>query len=121
MTITAAYAGATRTTTLTVNPPGQTATLTVTATGRSGERVTSSPAGINVTVGRQRVGVVQHRDLDHAERLERSRRDLVGRLLERRRQAEDVHVHPQEQRDGHCERAVMFSRCVASGFSRKDA
>ena len=27
------------------------ATLTVTATGRSGERVTSSPAGINVTVG----------------------------------------------------------------------
>jgi hypothetical protein len=25
--------------------------LTVTATGRSGERVTSSPAGINVTVG----------------------------------------------------------------------
>jgi len=32
-------------------PPGQTATLTVTATGRSGERVTSSPAGINVAVG----------------------------------------------------------------------
>jgi hypothetical protein len=26
-------------------------TLTVTATGRSGERVVSSPAGINVTVG----------------------------------------------------------------------
>ena len=32
-------------------PPGQPATLTVTATGRSGERVTSSPAGINVAVG----------------------------------------------------------------------
>jgi hypothetical protein len=32
-------------------PEGQTATLTVTATGRSGERVTSSPAGINVAVG----------------------------------------------------------------------
>jgi hypothetical protein len=32
-------------------PPGQTAILTVTATGRSGSRVTSSPAGINVAVG----------------------------------------------------------------------
>jgi hypothetical protein len=31
--------------------PPTTASLTVTATGRSGERVTSSPAGINVTVG----------------------------------------------------------------------
>ena len=36
---------------LTVNPPGQAATLTVTATGRSGERVISSPTGISVTVG----------------------------------------------------------------------
>jgi hypothetical protein len=36
---------------LTVTPPGQAVTLTVTATGRSGERVTSSPAGINVSVG----------------------------------------------------------------------
>ena len=32
-------------------PPPSQATLTVTATGRSGERVTSSPAGINVAVG----------------------------------------------------------------------
>jgi hypothetical protein len=32
-------------------PPPGTATLTVTATGRSGERVTSNPAGINVSVG----------------------------------------------------------------------
>ena len=39
---------------MTVTPapaPGQTATLTVTATGRSGERVTSTPAGISVAVG----------------------------------------------------------------------
>jgi hypothetical protein len=50
-TITATYSGVTRTATLMVNPPSQTATLTVTATGRSGERVTSSPAGINVSVG----------------------------------------------------------------------
>ena len=54
-TISAVYAGVTRTATLTLNPgsppPGQTATLTVTATGRSGERVTSTPTGINVAVG----------------------------------------------------------------------
>ncbi|UUZ64432.1 FG-GAP-like repeat-containing protein [Polaromonas sp. P1-6] len=51
VTITASAGGVTRTAALTVNPPAQTATLTVTATGRSGERVISSPAGINVTVG----------------------------------------------------------------------
>jgi hypothetical protein len=54
-TISAAYAGVTRTAMLTVNPgsppPGQTATLTVTATGRSGQRITSTPTGINVAVG----------------------------------------------------------------------
>ena len=50
-TISAVYAGVTRTASLTVNPPGTSVTLTVTATGRSGERVASSPAGINVTVG----------------------------------------------------------------------
>ena len=36
--------------TLAVTAPGQ-ATLTVTATGRTGERVLSSPAGISVAVG----------------------------------------------------------------------
>jgi hypothetical protein len=51
VTITASAAGVTRTATLTVAPAGQGATLTVTATGRSGERVTSSPTGINVAVG----------------------------------------------------------------------
>jgi len=55
VTITATFGGVSQTATLTVNPtappPGQTATLTVTASGRSGERVTSSPAGINVAVG----------------------------------------------------------------------
>jgi hypothetical protein len=50
-TISAVFNGVTRTTTLTVTPPGQALTLTVTATGRSGERITSSPAGINVAVG----------------------------------------------------------------------
>jgi hypothetical protein len=49
--ISAVLAGVTRTATLTVNAPSATATLTVTASGRSGERVTSSPAGINVAVG----------------------------------------------------------------------
>jgi len=50
-TITAVYNSVTRTATVTVNPASAGATLTVTATGRSGERVTSSPAGINVLVG----------------------------------------------------------------------
>jgi hypothetical protein len=51
VTITGSFGGATKTATLTVTPPGTAVTLTVTATGRSGERVTSSPAGINVAVG----------------------------------------------------------------------
>jgi uncharacterized delta-60 repeat protein len=50
-TITAQYAGLTRTATLTVNPPGANATLSVTASGRSGHRITSNPTGIDVTVG----------------------------------------------------------------------
>ena len=53
VTITANAAGVTRTGSFTVTPAasGQTATLTVSASGRSGERVTSSPAGISVAVG----------------------------------------------------------------------
>jgi hypothetical protein len=51
VTITGSLDGATRTATLTVNPAGAAVTLTVTASGRSGERVTSNPAGINVAVG----------------------------------------------------------------------
>ena len=46
-------------------PPPQTVTLTVTATGRSGERVASTPAGISVTRGQQRIGLVRRRHLDH--------------------------------------------------------
>src|SRR2546425_4325558 len=51
VTISTTYNGVTQTAGVTVTPPGQAATLTVMATGRSGERVTSSPAGINVNVG----------------------------------------------------------------------
>ncbi len=51
VTITASAGGVTRTATLTVTPQPQVATLTVTATGRGGERVTSTPTGINVAVG----------------------------------------------------------------------
>lgn len=55
-TISAAWGGVTRTASLTVDPaaappPGQAVTLSVSATGRSGERVTSTPTGINVAVG----------------------------------------------------------------------
>jgi hypothetical protein len=51
VTISASAGGVTRTATITVSPAAQGATLTVTATGRSGERVTSTPAGVNVPVG----------------------------------------------------------------------
>jgi hypothetical protein len=56
VTIGATYGGTTRTAGLTVTasappPPPQTATLTVVATGRGGERVLSTPAGINVSTG----------------------------------------------------------------------
>jgi hypothetical protein len=56
VTLNANYNSTWAATSLTVSPassppPVQTAALTVTATGRSGERVTSNPAGINVTVG----------------------------------------------------------------------
>ncbi len=55
VTITASYGGVTRTAILTVTPPGapppQNATITVSATGRGGETVTSTPAGIRVATG----------------------------------------------------------------------
>jgi hypothetical protein len=57
VTITASYGGVSRTVTLMVAPPSSppppsgTIVVTVTATGRSGERVVSSPTGINVAVG----------------------------------------------------------------------
>jgi FG-GAP-like repeat len=51
VTISGAYGGTTRSATLTVTPPATLVRLTVTATGRSGERITSSPTGINVSVG----------------------------------------------------------------------
>jgi hypothetical protein len=51
VTISSDYAGGGVTATLTVTPPGASATLSVTATGRTGTRITSNPAGIDVTVG----------------------------------------------------------------------
>ena len=50
-TISGAFGGTSRSAVLTITPPGQTATLTVTASGRSGESVSSSPAGLRVVVG----------------------------------------------------------------------
>lgn len=54
VTISVSGGGVTKSATLTLNPSAPaatTATLTVTASGRSGESVTSSPAGIKVAVG----------------------------------------------------------------------
>ena len=55
-TISAAFGGATRTVGLTIDPQappptGQPVTVTLSVSGRSGERVTSSPAGLSVAVG----------------------------------------------------------------------
>lgn len=56
-TVSAVFGGVTRTVGLTIAPQtappptGTPVTVTVTATGRSGERITSSPAGISVSVG----------------------------------------------------------------------
>ncbi|MDX6378195.1 MAG: hypothetical protein QOE98_2498, partial [Gaiellaceae bacterium] len=56
-TISATYNGVTRTATVTVTaaapppPPAQTAVLTVSASGRSGQTVVSNPVGISVTSG----------------------------------------------------------------------
>jgi hypothetical protein len=56
VTISATYNGTTRSASLVVTgsappPPPQGVTLTVSASGRSGERITSSPTGINVSTG----------------------------------------------------------------------
>ena len=51
VTISAVFAGLTRTAALMLNPAASAATLTVSATGRAGERVASSPVGIDVAVG----------------------------------------------------------------------
>jgi hypothetical protein len=51
VTLSATYNGVARSAILTVSPPPQTATLTVTAAGRTGERVLSTPSGISVAVG----------------------------------------------------------------------
>ena len=50
-TISAVFAGVTRTAALMLNPAASAATLTLSATGRAGERISSSPAGIDVAVG----------------------------------------------------------------------
>ena len=49
--IAGSFGGVSRTATLTVNPATANVSLTVTASGRSGEQITSSPVGINVAVG----------------------------------------------------------------------
>lgn len=51
VTLTGTYGGITRSAALTINPPGAAATLAVNATGRSGERILSSPSGVNVATG----------------------------------------------------------------------
>jgi hypothetical protein len=65
--------------------------------------------------------IVHDRHADHAGSVERPRRDLVGRVLERREQAEDVHVHHQRQRLGERQRAVTRSSDRDGGDARTRA
>ena len=95
-----ATTASTRTATVTVTPPPppppQTATLTVTATGRSGERVTSTPAGISVATGAQRLGVVHARDVDHAERRRTAATAIwSGACSSGGNKIEDLHLHAE--------------------------
>ena len=60
--------------------------------------------------GQHWIRIVRHRNDDHAARHERPRRHLVGRLLERRQQDEDLHVHAERERVRHGQRAV--SPCI---------
>ena len=59
--------------------------------------------------------VVHDRNLDHAERDQRPRRDLVRGLLERRRQAPDVHLHVQRRGVGQRQRAMRPRRAGDGG------
>jgi hypothetical protein len=56
------------------------------------------------------IGIVHQRNFDHAERLERPRRDLVGCVFERRKQGENVHVHAERDCVGYNQRAVRPRR-----------
>ena len=123
VTITASYNGTSQTAGLTVTPappPAQTATLTVTASGRGGETVVSSPAGISAATGSSALGVVRHRDLDHAERPRRPLRHLVRRLLERGQQGADVHLHVDRRGQRHRQRAVAQLIPIAAGLADAD-
>ena len=104
----------------TAPPPPGTATLTVTATGRSGERVTSNPAGINVSVGTTGSASFNAGTSITLERDERARYRLVGRLFERGQQGENLHVHAQRECDGDGERPVACpTSAVPSSQSRR--
>ena len=95
-------------------PPPTTATLTVSATGRSGERVTSNPAGISVTTGSSGSASFTRRHVDHAHASTNGRsRDLVGRVLERRQQG-------RAARSRLTGAAASRRTCSAADVARRD-
>ena len=64
------------------------------------------PGGDQCDRREYRLGVVQGGKVNHAHGVERPRCDLVGRLFERRKQEEIVHVHVERQRGRHRQRAL---------------
>ena len=116
VTVGGSFGGVSKTATLTVNPPAppaQTATLSVTATGRSGERVSSSPAGISVAVGSTGSATFNTGTSITLSATNGRDVDLVGCMLERRQQGEDLHVHHPGQRVGHRQREVVARESIA--------
>jgi hypothetical protein len=101
-----------------VTPPASTATLTVTATGRGGERVTSSPAGINVSVGS--TGSASF-NVGTAITLSPTKgRDVIwfGGLFERWQQGQDLHVRAERERLGDRQRAVSDPEALLKAAGR---
>ena len=115
ITITATYGGVNRTATVTVTaaappttspPPAQTVTLTVNASGRSGERVTSTPTGISVNVGSSGTASFATGTSITLQVTNGRDADLVRRLLQWRQQDQDLHVHGERERNGQRQRAM---------------
>ncbi len=87
-----------------VSPP--TFVLTVNATGRNGETVTSSPAGIQVGVGNAaQASFTSGTNITLSVSNGRSAY-LVGRMFKRKQQDQSLHLHPERKCRCHRQRAV---------------
>jgi hypothetical protein len=70
--------------------------------------------------GKFRVRIVCGRHVDHAERLQRPGCHLVGSVLERRRQAAELHVHAKWRRQRDGQRAMTIEEPATAPRSETD-